>query len=307
MATYCSHRPRAYAQSKLSTMLARWNGPAGAAVREYGPFIWDYVPAQALMSFSANSQGPSEVVSGSFYAIGLYNTPTGNASTLANGGAWRRIATGELFRRITGHQGHLGAGWENVIEDQVVIGLIDYRDGIANVANQIPEDIRPRDLSSQWSWACGAMGYVTATGAVLAINEHLPQLRAVNEDYRFGALLAATAESGFTQQTAYPLVRAWQRLETGKALAAQTGGDLRWFDLGLGQYTDAVEHRITVAQYGQPDCALQPGAEGPVGMEIRGGMGNVVLGVLGAGALIWVGSEVLKGQRRANPRGRRLR
>lgn len=300
MATYCTHRPRQYAQGKLSTMLSRWNGAAGQYVREYGPLIWPDVPPEALMAFSANSTGSTEAITDAgFWEIGLYNTPAGSPSQpAATGGAWASIARGDTFRQLVGRSGVTGSGWQTAIEDQVVIGLLDYRNGIANVANRIPQDVRPASPpSTQWAWACGAFGYVSSTGAVIAINEHLAQVRAVTEQWRFGALLAATAESGFSRQTAYPMVRAWQRLECGRLLAERTGGDVGWFDLGLGQYTDAVEHRITMAYYGDPDCALQPGAEGAVGMEIPAG-GKALLIVGGLLGLAWAGWEFSRSRRR---------
>jgi len=299
MSTYRTHRPRAYAARKADEMVNRWQGEPGLYVRQYGHAIWS-TPYESLIAFGANSTGPSEVICSSFCAIGYWNTPTGSRETLANGGAWRAIATSDEFDRLVGRQGHLGPGWERAILDQAVIGMIDYRNGIGNVRG-IPEDLRPTTLGSQWAWACGVFGYVTATGAIQAINAHADFLRGYDESRRFGALLAAVAEAGFTRTTAYPLVRAWQRLECGRALAERTGGDLAWFDLGLGQYIDAVEHRITVAYYGEPDVPTQPGAYGPVGTEMPGGT-NWLL-VLGAAALAgYAVKKALEGRKRGRRR-----
>lgn len=304
MASYRTHRPRAYAARKANTMLARWNGDPGTYVRQYGPSIWS-APPQSLIAFGANSEGADEVICSSFCAIGLWNTPTGSRETLANGGAWRTIALSDEFSTLVGRRGHLGSGWERAILDQAVIGMIDYHEGLQNIVPRIPADLRPT-VGTQWEWACAVFGYVTATGAIRAINDHADFLRGFEEQYRFGALLAATAEAGFTSGTsgtAYPLVRAWQRLECGRLLTEQTGGDLAWFELGLGQYFDAVEHRITVAQYGEPDVPTQPGAYGPVGTEAPAGATNWLL-VLGAAALAGLAAKKLLDGRK---RGRRRR
>lgn len=280
MSSYRTHRPRAYAASKLSEILARWNGPLGAAVREYGPAIWPGIPTQALLAFSMNSSGQYDALTAAgFWEIGFFNTPAGSPSQpAATGGAWATIARSDEFRRIVGRSGVIGSGWRDAVVDQAVIGLIDYRNDIQNIARGIPLDLVPQGMS-QWAWACGSMGYTLSTNARVAINQSADALRAVSDPWRFGTLLAATAERGFTtgrSGTAYPLIRAWQRLECGRLLTEQTGGDLAWFDLGLGSYTDAVEHRITVAMYGDPDAPLQPGALGTVGMEIPGGSSGLL-------------------------------
>lgn len=298
MATYCSHRPRAYAANKRQTMIDRWNSEQGDAVRRFGPLLFPGIPPEALIGFSANSQGPGEVVSQSFTAIGLYNTPTGTDATIANGGAWRQIALSPEFLELVGREGHLGSGWQRAILDQTVIGLIDYRDDISNISSRIPLSLRPSfPPADQWAWACAAMGYVESNGAVRAIELTAGQLAEYPVTARFGALLANMAQVGYTRATAYPLVRAWQRLECGRVLAEATGGDTRWFDLYLGEFTDAVEDRITRAVYGEPDCELQPGALGPVGMgAIPSGVGFfeavAVAGLIGIGGkLLWDGTR----------------
>lgn len=307
MATYRSHRPRAYGAAHIRTMLSRWNGAPGAAIREYGPRIWPYTPGQALMGMSANSEGATEAITlAGFWEVGLFNTPGGSPSQpAATGGSWASIARSQAFIDLVGREGVIGNGWQDAIVDQVVIGLLDYHRGIQIIASRIPADLRPT-AGTQWEWACGVFGYVTSTGAIAAINDHADFLRGFEEQYRFGALLAATAEAGFTSGTsgtAYPLVRAWQRLECGRLLTEQTGGDLAWFELGLGQYFDAVEHRITVAQYGEPDVPTQPGAYGPVGTEAPAGATNWLL-VLGAAALAGLAAKKLLDGRK---RGRRRR
>lgn len=306
MASYRTHRPRAYGTDHIRTMLARWNGAPGAAVREYGPRIWPYTPGQALMGMSANSTGATEALTlAGFWEVGLFNTPGGSPSQpAATGGSWASIARSQAFIDLVGREGVIGDGWQTAIVDQVVIGLLDYHRGIQIIASRIPADLRPT-AGTQWEWACGVFGYVTSTGAIAAINEHANFLRGFDESRRFGALLAATAEAGFTSGksgTAYPMVRAWQRLECGRALTEQTGGDLAWFELGLGQYIDAVEHRITVAYYGAPDGPVMPGAYGPVGTEVPGGGGRLVLGVAALVLGGWAVKKALEGRKRERRR-----
>lgn len=298
--SYCDHRPRAYAFTKIDEMLVRWGDASGDAVRRYGPIIWPGVPPQALIALGANSTGATEAIStAGFWEIGRWNTPAGDPSQEpATGGAWYAIATGDYFRQLTNRRGVTGSGWSRALADQAIIGMIDYRNKINSINNRIPSDIQVpspdqwadyRYTATQWAWACGAMGYVNSTPAVAAINAVASQLRAFREPYRFGALLGFTAQVGYTYESSYPLVRAWQRLEVGRLLAERTGGDTAWFDTHLQQFTDPVEHLITQARYGAPDCPTQPGAFNSPGVASVPAGGTDVLAKLTGAVLIVAG------------------
>lgn len=299
--SYCDHRPRFYGVDKMQTMVDRWNGPEGDAVRRYGPSIWPGVPPQALLAFSANSMGTDEALTAAgFWEIGLFNTPAGSPSQpAATGGAWVAIGQGDEFFRLTNRRGVIGSGWRTAIVDQVIIGLIDYRNGIRAVANGIPENVRPivpptSNEYSQWAWACGAMGYVNSSSARADINAPgvADELARYEERARFSVLLAMTAGRSPSSANAYPVIRAWQRLETGKVLAQQTGGDTTWFDTYLGVHTDAVEHILTQARYGQPDCPTTPGANDAPGMGPVPSNSNALEVIVGTVAVIAGGKYI---------------
>lgn len=309
---YCSHRPTAYALGKQREMTQRWNNAIGESVRAFAPQIFPGQPEQMGVAYSSNVSGAAPwtdaISAAGFWEIGIYNTPAGTdiGSPPPNGQAWVRIANSEEARSILGRRPTTSTSdWKSMqsIPDQVVIGLIDYRDDRANVASRIPAVLAPADPGSQWFAMLSSMGYTSSTGAVTLINRHAEALAAFDEASRFGALLRLAAadarEGNVTSQQAYPLVRAWERLETGRMLAASTGGRVQWFEVGLGDTFAAVEHELTKAWLGGPSgCVPNPGYDAaiappdpnaPVGEEESG----VAQVLVPAGAVVLIGAAAI--------------
>jgi hypothetical protein len=228
-----------------------------------------------LMAFTANSMGPDEHVrSAGFHEIGLFQTPAGPSDgPVTEAGGWNRIANSQEFEAIVGRRGYVGPNWQDAIEDQVVIGLIDYRNGRDMIARQIPSALRPRDNGSPWAVALGIMGYGYGPAAAAKITAHADTLSRVPESQRFGALLRAVAQDvqnggGLTSYEKRTFIRAWQRFETAREVARQLGQSTAWYDIDLGNDLDGVEHILTAQFVGEIDnSCLQPRALATIGPE----------------------------------------
>lgn len=279
MSDYCSQFPSTYARGKLSTMLSRWNGPIGDAVRRISgstnPLLFPGMPATQALAFSANSTGMTENVPATdtkrFIEIGLYNLPgssgTAQYSSPQPASQYGRLATSERVRALIGRSAYLSDGsWQTDYEGQVAVGLLGYRDdGINNVESGLNALIRPRERGSSWDAACAIAGYVMSTGFVRAANRHASELARVSEADRVALLFARVAadfERAYTTGSIPDaaerrvFLRVLQRLEVGRALQAAVGDSTAWWP-DYGPARDAIFHWFTLALRGEPggDCA----------------------------------------------------
>jgi len=207
------------------------------------------------LGFTANAVNATEAITkAGFWEIGYFQTPGGppSAAPASEGSDYGRIARSQEARALLGRSTNI-QGWANDIPAQTAVGLIDYRDGAANVTSRIPADLRPQSNSSVWKIACCIMGYVDGNSAVAAINRHAAILRQTDEKTRFAALARAVAqdvEAGRDASGHYPIVRTMQRLAVAQAVAVAIRANTSWW------YTPgdekAIEHWITIPKYGQP-------------------------------------------------------
>lgn len=289
--TYATGHPGAYAAGKLPTMRSRWNGAPGASVRSMGDRAgWRGTPPEALMGVTANSDGPSDDTTAThvFHEIGLYQLPAGPVSAPANSqpsapnNVYVRMASDARVRALIGGSPSLSA-WQTDIPGQVATGLVslaDDRDALSRTLGGAGY----RDAGSQWALALGVLAYVLgSSGVAHALGDAPAAVADVPENQRFGALVRRLVATRPGDRTwGYPVVRTWQRLATGAALARTTGGNAAWFDLGLGANRSAYEDAVSAAAYG--------GGSGVVvsmdGQSAASGVAD--LGALGAlGVLAW--------------------
>lgn len=277
MSDYCSQFPSTYARGKLSTMLSRWNGPIGEAVRRMSNTagLFPGMPATQALAFSANSTGMTENVPATdakrFIEIGLYNLPgssgTAQYSSPQPNSQYGRLATSDRVRALIGRAAYLSNGeWQTDYDGQVAVGLLGYRDdGINNVESRLNALIRPRERGSSWDAACAIAGYVMSTGFVSAANRHASELARVPEGARVAVLFARVAadfERAYTTGSIPDaserrvFLRVIQRLEVGRALQAAVGGSTAWWP-DYGDARDAIFHWFTLALRGEPggDCS----------------------------------------------------
>jgi hypothetical protein len=280
--------PSAYGAEKLPTMRARWAGAAGAAVRAMGDDAgWSGTPAAALLGVTANSEGASDdtTATGVFHEIGLYQLPAGpvaapaNAAPAARWNVYASLACDPAVRALLGGRcAATDAGaWQADVAGQVATGLVSLaedRDALSTALAS--RRAGTRDAGSQWSLALGVLAYVVGPAAARAALGDAPAFVAsVPEPRRFGALVRRLVATRPGERAwGYPVVRTWQRLATGKALATALGQDVAWFDLGLGADDAALQAAVARAAYGG----------GGGGASVAGAV--VGLGVLGAGAAV---------------------
>lgn len=311
MSDYCSQFPSTYARGKLSTMLSRWNGPIGEAVRRLSSTagLFPGMPATQALAFSANSTGMTENVPATdtkrFIEIGLYNLPgssgTAQYSNPQPNSQYGRLATSDRVRALIGRAAYIADGqWQTDYEGQVAVGLLGYRDdGINNVESRLNALIRPRERGSSWDAACAIAGYVMSSGFVSAANRHASELARVPESDRVAVLFARVAadfERAYTSGSIPDaserrvFLRVIQRLEVGRALQAAVGGSTDWWP-DYGAARDAIFHWFTLALRGEPgnDCAppenrslaaFDPSVLANGESESAGTLANVLLFVL---------------------------
>lgn len=198
-------------------MVTRWNGECGENVRRMGPLTWPQTPPAQLVGLTANSMGASERYCESFCALGYYQTPDRT---------WDRLRSSERVRSLLSRDAKPSAEFAQDIPGQVAIGLLDYRDSGAGLENQLPRAERP--MPGTW-WACwtACMAYVVGSGGALAVWRQCIPAGLEDDTARATALVrCATAAD---RKTAYPVVRAWQRLCTGRELARALGQSLTWW------------------------------------------------------------------------------
>jgi hypothetical protein len=151
--------------------------------------------------------------------------------------------------------------WKIQIPDQVAVGLVNIRRHGAAVAANLDPSIRPNanTSSSIFFVACCFMGWSAGDGrAAKHMNRFKDILARVPEENRWGAFLRALAEGinagridlrGLRkhQSVAYSALRTWQKLAAGQLLAGKTGGNVKWFDTGLGGDEASIAGTITCA------------------------------------------------------------
>lgn len=270
-----SGRPHRYAAEKLPIMLQRWQSEAGDAVRRMGPAIFPGAPPQALLAVTANSMGPHERYCEGFCAVGLYQIPEST---------WHRLRTHPDVVRLLGRPAP--EDWQASVSAQVATGLVSLREDLHQVARQVGWDLIG-EANTPWAYAVAIMGYVVGpSGAARILQRFAPQLREVSAHRRFAKLIELTATEG-RRDSAYPVLRAWQRFETGRLLAARTGGDLQWFSAGLPD--PGGEEGIALASLTYGGYAGEP-------ETTRQGNGNELAAILALTALI-VGVAMLSPDR----------
>jgi hypothetical protein len=299
MSEYCSQFPSTYARNKLSTMLSRWNGPIGEAVRRLSssrdPMLFPGMPPTMALAFSANSTGMTENVPATetkrFIEIGLYNLPgssgTAQYDSPQPNSQYGRLAVDARTRALIGRSAYLSSEWRADYDGQVAVGLLGYRDdGINNVESRLNALIRPRERGSSWDAACAIAGYVMSTGFVTAANRHANELAAVPEAQRAAALFALVAADfertyarGQVPDAAERRVflRVVQRIEVGRALQIATGGSTAWWP-DYGSARDAIFHWLTLALRGEPGADCQAPANRSLGRLEPGQFAGSVAG-----------------------------
>lgn len=251
------------------------HAPIGSSIRQMIPLVFPGVPPEVMLGFCANGSlrgNTTEALSSQrFHEIGLFGTEAGlrdgpapNPRPDAEYNSWGKLHRHPLVVKLLG--GRLATmahnAWKNAVSDQVAVGLVNLRRHGETVAQQLDPSIRPNIASSNLSLffvACAFMAWSAgAAGAAKHLNRFAPLMARYPESQRWGAFLKILAEqisngkinlSGLRKHRspAHSALRTWQKIAGGQLLAANTGGNLRWFDTGLGSEEERVADIITCA------------------------------------------------------------
>jgi hypothetical protein len=289
-------RASVYALRKLPEMRARWNGAAGAAVRDMAHATFPLYPSPALLCKTANSVNYRERYCGtSFCAIGLFQTPEAT---------WTRLRTDARVRVLLGGRDAVATEplgndglypWQaaSAIPDQCAVGLVDVRKGFEGLLRVAPRGLLT-DSGSQWAWCCAVMAYTVGPGgAALVLQRYADQLAAAPEPSRFGALLLAVARDAAVprEPIGHAVARTWQQLECARMLADSINEPSPWYlpDLG-GADLGAVQLAVSSAYYARP-APLGPASAGGVSSARGSGSGLLwglaIVGVVVLGGVVW--------------------
>jgi len=265
--------PSAYGQAKLGTLLNRWNSALGTAVRRMTPIVWPGVPAEAFIGFTAIAGGltenTAESVNNPFAEIGAYQTEAGlqpgpypNPDPNAPYNNWGKLANDPRVVQLLGRAASMVPdAWKQLPDDQAAVGLVNLRRYTDQLAAQIPASIRPTRYDTQWAVAMAFTAFSAGIGGARGLfTRYATQLTTVPEVDRWSRLLwllARDIQNGFHPSggagrhgnVAYDALRTMQKFEAGRQLAVRTGGDAKWFDLGMGQWKDAQESVILAAAF----------------------------------------------------------
>lgn len=251
--------PSAYAAGKLSMLRGRYTGELGAALREFAPRLWPFVPLTALVGGTAMSTGRTEIVRGPFTARGYFNTPDAT---------WTRLRALDRTTQLLGREAvnTADATSSSAVDDQVVIGLLDWLEGLAAYRSLATQRGLPYPRSSSSSlavaaaflaWSAGPGGAARDLDAVdaqaVASSGDAAAWDAIVAHAVARARLPSTSlAGGGTHNNAwYGLLRTTQKLASGAALARSVAPDeLEYFPRVARGELAALEVALTKAAYG---------------------------------------------------------
>lgn len=212
------------------------------------------------------------VASQTFHELGWFGVEGGPRSGPAPGADsnWTRIATSEEVRTILGREGVTAPGsWAGAVPDQLAIGIINNRNHGRNVNNALPANIKATSEDSLWFLSMTAMGWSAGDArAARIIRMVASDIASVPENQRWGALVQAFARHGMDNSILpvqeggvydnhsnpyFTVIRTLQKIEAGLSLARDHGGNVAFFDDGLGAERQQIHTTLTnLAFYGTP-------------------------------------------------------
>ncbi len=212
------------------------------------------------------------VASQSFHELGWFGVEGGPRGGPAPGAGsnWSNIATSQEVRTLLSREGVTAPGsWAGAVPDQLAIGIINNRTHGRNVNNALPTNIQAHSEDSLWFLAMTTMGWSAGDArAARIIRMVANDIASVPENQRWGALVRAFAAKGAdgsilsVQENGvydvynnpfFAVIRTMQKIEAGLALARDHGGNVAFFEDGLGSNRQQIHTTLTnLAFYGTP-------------------------------------------------------
>ncbi len=212
------------------------------------------------------------VATQSFHEIGWFGVEGGSRNGPAPGpeSNWSTIATSQEVRTLLGREGVTAPGsWYEAAADQLAIGIINNRNHGRVVNRSLPANIQAQDESSLWFEAMTTLGWSAGDArAARIIRMVANDIVNVPENQRWGALVRAFYTKGLDRSILpvqeggvydvynnpfFAIIRTMQKIEAGLALARDHGGNVAYFDDGLGAERQQIHTTLTnLAFYGTP-------------------------------------------------------
>lgn len=210
------------------------------------------------------------VATQSFHELGWFGVEGGsrNGPAPAPDSNWSRIATSQEVRTLLGREGVTAPGsWYEAVPDQLAIGIINNRNHGRAVNQALPANLQARDESSLWFEAMTTLGWSAGDArAARIIRMVANDIGNVPENQRWGALVRAFYTKGLDRSILpvqeggvydvynnpfFAIIRTMQKIEAGLALARDHGGNVAYFDDGLGADRQQIHTTLTnLAFYG---------------------------------------------------------
>lgn len=212
------------------------------------------------------------VATQSFHELGWFGVEGGprNGPAPGPGSNWSTIATSEEVRTLLGREGVTAPGsWYEAAADQLAIGIINNRNHGRVVNRSLPANIQAQNESSLWFQAMTTMGWSAGDArAARIIRMVANDIANVPENQRWGAFVRAFYTKGLDRSILpvaeggvydvynnpfFTVIRTMQKIEAGLALARDHGGNVAYFDDGLGADRQQIHTTLTnLAFYGTP-------------------------------------------------------
>lgn len=279
MAAPAYDSPQSYARRKLPTALRLWRGPLGALQRGYGVRVAPGIDPAAWAGFGTNNDPTSPGGSARFWELGwagIEGGPTSSPppSDVGPDNTWWALHDNARVLALLGRPATMREGGWRQLEDQTAVGIVALLDHGYAVVESIDARIRPEigagreafpaTAGGLWFTALCFLGWSAGTSrAAAVVNRYADALASWPEDGRWGLLLwlyalaAARGEYDAAEREShanpvYSLVRTWQKLEAGRAIAEASGTSEAFFSLHARADWSWISAVLTRAAYGGP-------------------------------------------------------
>lgn len=284
--------PSRYGRGKQSLLRARLSGPLGAYVRRFLPVLMPGGSVAAVLGFTSiggADEDTAPVANPVFHEVGEFQTTAGPASgpapnenPFAGYNNWGMIGSPRESTRYSENARAVRAlvqgpqvlgraavmtpgGWRGAAAtiDRAAVGMgslvLDRRE-LARVAPALGA------FSNDWNLWQTFLAFSAFSagpgGAAQAFREWSTDLSRVAESQRFAWLVRKIAlevlrgrvfsPAGHHPNSAYTLLRGWQKLEAARQLAAENGLNTSWFaPLELGEQSEQLQQLVTMGAFGQ--------------------------------------------------------
>jgi hypothetical protein len=246
--------PIKYAESKQRYLDKRWDGELGEALRDMVQKVWPGVPETVFLGFTAFSTSASEntteaVENQRFHEIGYFQTEAGlrdkpapDPNSDGEYNNWGRLHDTDLVVQLLGRKACMGHDeWKRAIKDQTAVGLVNLRRKLDSHVQRLPENLRPKDMSSTWAVLLSFTVFSRGGGQTLrCLSPYAEKLGTFPENERWDAwesMIASSIIKGADSTgnkdgksgAPWAIMRTRQKYDSGLLFAQRKGLPTDWY------------------------------------------------------------------------------